>query len=180
VADFKYDMFISYAHLDDNPDEGVRWVTSLQDVLAVLLRRRLGRVARIWRDTDQLKTLEDFENKIFEALRESASMVLVTTPAFVKREWFTKEYEQFLAAEKPALQDRTRVLIVYKTKMAKDELPEYFRQFIGFHMFREDAEGAASTLKPTGDTCEQFFVKCSDIAIAIQELIAPSDGPSTT
>lgn len=178
MFDWKYDAFISYAHLDDNPDAGVRWVTSLQDVLAVLLQRRLGRAARFWRDTEQLKTLDDFENKIFEALRESASMVLVTTPAFVKREWFTKEYERFLATQRQSFQDKTRILIVYKTKMAQDELPEYFRQFLGFRMFREDAEGAASTLQPTN---QQWFSRADDIAVAIQELIAAlSDRPSTS
>jgi hypothetical protein len=130
VSDYKYDAFISYAHLDDNPDAGVRWVTSLQTALAGDLEHHLGRAARIWRDTEQLETLDDFEIKILAALQESVSMVVVTTPAFVKREWFTKEYQHFRATNEHSVQDRSRILIVYKTKTTQDEVPEYFRQFL--------------------------------------------------
>ena len=175
MSEFKYDVFISYAHTDNNPEAGVRWVDSLQDALAKFLQFRLGRAARIWRDTAQLKTGDDFETKILEALEQSASIVVATTSTFVKREWFTKEYQQFLAAEKPPIPNKTRILIVYKTKMAQEELPEYFRQFIGFNMFVEEPEGETSTLLPTGETNQLFFLKASKIADAIQQTVAQSD-----
>jgi hypothetical protein len=179
VSDYKYDAFISYAHLDDNPDAGVRWVTSLQTALARYLEHHLGRAARIWRDTEQLETLDDFENKILAALQESASLVVVTTPAFVKREWFTKEYEHFRATNEHSDPDKSRILIVYKTKTTEDEVPEYFRQFIGFRMFSEDDEGTTSTFIPD-KTLQHFWLTVAKIGRAIQELIARSDGPPTT
>ncbi|HXP02517.1 MAG TPA: hypothetical protein VN808_00240, partial [Stellaceae bacterium] len=45
VPGFKYDVFVSYAHVDDRPLVGAElgWVSTLQRNLFMLLDRRLGR-----------------------------------------------------------------------------------------------------------------------------------------
>jgi hypothetical protein len=54
VPDFEYDIFISYAHVDDltTPGEAKGWITTFEEFLAVLLSKKVGRIGsvKIWRD----------------------------------------------------------------------------------------------------------------------------------
>ncbi len=134
MTPFRFDVFISYAHLDDLPIDGSRWITRLQGILAGFLSRPLGRKANIWRDVEQLGTDSDFEQEIYRGLRESATLVTVVTQVFLKREWFTKEYQEFLRNQRLTVTDIGRVFVVYPIPMERSELPEYIRQFIGYDL----------------------------------------------
>ena len=65
-----------------------------------------------------------------------------------------------------------------KTPITEDELPEYFKQFLGVKMWTRDDDVEDATV--TFLTGQIFFSRVNEIAKVIQELIAPSDGPPTT
>ena len=82
--DFKYDLFISYAHLNNEKagslDKG--WVTDLHETLRVKLAEKLFVPPAIWRDAGGLdgKVIDD---GIREALENSAVFLAVVSGAFL-------------------------------------------------------------------------------------------------
>ena len=46
VPGFEYDLFISYAHVDNltTPNESKGWITTFEEFLAVFLSRRVGEI----------------------------------------------------------------------------------------------------------------------------------------
>jgi TIR domain-containing protein len=95
---YEYDLFISYAHLDNQPtDTGTAegWIAAFHRDLRLRLSQYLGRRATIWRD-DQLTADDDFEAAIVTALKKSAVLVIVMSPTFVDRQWFEKEFSAFI------------------------------------------------------------------------------------
>lgn len=52
MARFRKDLFISYAHIDNQPlnPEEKGWVSRFHASLEALLSMRLGQTAKIWRD----------------------------------------------------------------------------------------------------------------------------------
>ena len=65
MAHFRKDLFISYAHIDNQPlspaEKG--WVSRFHASLDALLSMRLGQTAKIWRD-DKLQGNDAFANEI--------------------------------------------------------------------------------------------------------------------
>ena len=129
-----YDAFLSYAHLDDEADSGTGWVTNFQAVLAASLAQQLGRPAKLWRDREFLDINHPFEGQITSALNQSAVMVSIVSTTFVVREWFSREYQEYLRVAPPPSSNRGRIFIVYKNALPRKELPAYFQQFLGYQM----------------------------------------------
>ena len=62
---FEYDLFISYAHIDNQhyPDVPKGWIDYLHERLEVSLSKRLGRTPKIWPDR-KLRGNEVFNDEI--------------------------------------------------------------------------------------------------------------------
>ena len=91
---YKHDVFISYAHLDNELTGGAGRITLFHRDLDTMLSTCLGRPAIIWRD-DQLTVDDDFNSAIMDALNNSAVLVIVMSPTFIERDWFQKEFSAF-------------------------------------------------------------------------------------
>src|SRR5262249_21635786 len=82
----KPDIFLSYAHVDDEPDPAFPdrpgWVTTLVRVLEKRLAQKLGRVDSygLWRDA-QLAGHVELTPEILGRLRDAAVLLLVLSPA---------------------------------------------------------------------------------------------------
>ena len=78
MSSFKYDAFLSYAHLDDErPSENVEgWITAFQKALNLQCQHKLKRSVRIWRD-DSI-ALNDMTNqdKVKKIIAEKLSVDL--------------------------------------------------------------------------------------------------------
>src|SRR5438067_3984115 len=70
--DFEYDLFISYAHIDNQhySDVPKGWIDYLHDRLEISLSKRLGRTPKIWRDR-KLRGNEVFNDEINADFRRS-------------------------------------------------------------------------------------------------------------
>ena len=100
-----YDIFVSYAHADDDIPAGARngWVTTLVEELNKVLRRKLGGCgARIWMD-HQLAANANVLNTLLATVRSSRTLLLVMSPGYHQSVWCQRELGNFLsqfAAEK--------------------------------------------------------------------------------
>src|SRR4030095_3418127 len=93
-----YDMFVSYAHADDEIPAGARngWVTTLVEELNKVLRRKLGGSgARIWMD-HQLAANANVLDTLLARLRSSRILLLVMSPGYRQSVWCQPELGSFL------------------------------------------------------------------------------------
>jgi hypothetical protein len=147
---YEYDLFISYAHLDNElTDTGTAegWITAFQGDLQISLSHHLGRRATIWRD-DQLTPDDDFEAAIVTALKKSAVLVIVMSPTFVERQWFDKEFSAFInAAEERGgllINDLARTFNVMIRATPREQMPDHLRKLLGYEFFLPAPEHSGS------------------------------------
>ena len=90
VPYYKHDIFVSYAHVDNEPLAGAdtRWVTNLVTGLQPLLGQKLGRADAysLWMDYE-LRGNEPVTPDILSQLHETALLVLILSPGYLASEW---------------------------------------------------------------------------------------------
>jgi hypothetical protein len=94
------DIFVSYAHADDEVPQGAKsgWVTTLVEELRKILRRKLGGGgAQLWMD-HQLAANENVSRELLAKLRASRTLVLVMSPGYQKSDWCQRELANHLLA----------------------------------------------------------------------------------
>src|SRR5215471_10660393 len=96
---YEKDLFISYAHLDDQPltPQQQGWVSQFHAYLDKALTWNLGHKPVIWRD-QRLTGNEKFTNEIAEQLGKAAILISVLSPCYVESEWCRREIEEFCKA----------------------------------------------------------------------------------
>jgi hypothetical protein len=113
----KPDVFISYAHVDDEPDpafsERPGWVTTLVRCLEQRLAKKLGRVDSyaIWRDA-KLAGHVELTPDIIGRLRDAALLLLVLSPAYLASEWCRRELALFYETIRGKSAARGRIFVV--------------------------------------------------------------------
>lgn len=141
MANFKKDLFISYAHIDNQPlsPEHEGWISRFHSSLNALLSMRLGKQARIWRD-DKLQGNDVFADEIVAQFGETAVLVSVLTPRYLKSEWCTREVSEFCeraeASGGVVVSHKARVFKVMKTPVdTEDSLPPILREMLGYEFY---------------------------------------------
>ncbi|MGI9238376.1 MAG: TIR domain-containing protein [Woeseiaceae bacterium] len=140
---FNDDVFISYAHLDNEPliknTDG--WVSDFHHSLRVRVSQLLGKESSVWRDR-KIKGNDFFDDAIIERVKSAALLVSVFTPRYIRSEWCTRELIQFCDAARKTgglrVLDKTRVFKVLKTPVPPEQHPEQVRDCIGYEFFRID------------------------------------------
>lgn len=177
---FKQDVFISYAHIDNQPftPEQKGWVTLLHSVLQTMLNQLLGKVANIWRD-ERLQGNDDFSAEISDKFPETATLISVLTPRYLQSSWCTKEIQTFCRIAEITgglfVENKVRVFKVIKTPIVRTEaekaLPREVGKATGYEFFEEGQ--AAPELDPAfGETYRQkFFLKTRMLAGDIAGLL---------
>ena len=95
---FEYDIFISYAHVDnetlDENDKG--WVEQFHRAFAILINQRVGRADRlkIWRD-EKLGPFTEFDAEISDRLKSAALLLSLTSNAYLASDYCKKELACF-------------------------------------------------------------------------------------
>jgi hypothetical protein len=93
---FEKDLFISYAHLGNQPlaPRQVGWITQLHATLQALLDTRLGTKAEIWRD-EKLTSNDIFRQEIVDQFPKTALFLSVVSPRYLTSEWCRREVATF-------------------------------------------------------------------------------------
>lgn len=92
----KNDVFVSYAHADDEPD---RWVTHFVKRL-LAERNRSEMEIGVWWDRRSLPRSGPFPFTLREAVQSSCVMCNVVSTAYMKSNWCGEERETFLSSIK--------------------------------------------------------------------------------
>jgi hypothetical protein len=177
---FENDMFISYAHVDNQPltDGDKGWVTRFHATLAKLLAMRLGRDTKIWRD-DKLQGNDVFSNEIVARFKHSAVLLSILTPRYLNSEWCTREAHEFCQSARETgglvVGNKSRVFKVIKSPISKqksESLPGPMRGLLGYEFFTLK-DGASLEFDPAyGPEYAQLLnVSTARLASEIQQLL---------
>jgi hypothetical protein len=151
---FEQNIFISYAHIDDQPltpgQQG--WITQFHATLGALLSMRLGRKAKIWRD-EKLQGNDIFSNEIVAQFKKSAVLVSILTSRYLNSEWCTREAREFCQSAQQTgglmVGNKSRVFKVIKTPVdTQESLPALMKDLLGYEFFTVK-DGAPLELDPT-------------------------------
>lgn len=143
VPDFKNDVFISYAHIDNQTltEEQRGWIDEFHHALELRLQELLGDKPKIWRDL-KLQGNDIFSETLAEQYSNAAVLVSVMTPRYVNSKWCLKELQEFIKnAEQNkgfVVGDKARVFKVLKTLVPRDKQPDEVRGMLGYEFYEVD------------------------------------------
>src|SRR5215510_8622094 len=124
---FEHDIFISYAHIDNESMYGSEhgWIALLHKGLGIRLAQLLGRESRIWRDS-RLTHTDPFPPDVLKQLSRAALLVSVLSPRYVNSDWCLRELNEFhKLAVKSAPDTVGNMLRILKTIKTPIELEEH-------------------------------------------------------
>ncbi|HEX6623679.1 MAG TPA: toll/interleukin-1 receptor domain-containing protein [Pyrinomonadaceae bacterium] len=144
LPSFDYDLFISYAHVDNQPGGRRGWVHRFQEELVLRLDRRLGRIgaAKIWWDS-QLDGSQVFGQKIRNTINRSALFLALTSEGYLRSDYCRDELNWFCEkaeAEPPTLivGDRARVFNVLLDNIPHTRWPARYGGTNGYPFYDEE------------------------------------------
>ena len=184
---FKNDIFISYAHLDNIPvtdgDQG--WVSGFHRSLFGFVTQYLGKKPRVWRDT-KLQGNGKFGPEIIEALEQAAVLVAILSPCYVVSDWCQREvqtfYDRASQSSNPCPVDQRMFKVLKFPWSQEHDEPNLLQELLGYRFYREDlASGKVKEIRPDFGRVmeEEYKQKIADLAIEItQQLKALSQSQS--
>ncbi len=99
VPGYEYDIFISYAHVDNfcYPGQEDGWIKQFYQNLNLMLARRFGRMdsVKIWWDSKKLDGSVLFDDSIASGIEKSAIMICLDSPGYKASEYCRKELATF-------------------------------------------------------------------------------------
>lgn len=176
---FEKDIFISYAHIDNEPlvegDKG--WISEFHRALEVRLAQLLGERPKIWRDT-KLDGNHNFNDEIVSQFPKIALLISIITPRYVKSEWCVKELIEFKKASDQniglEINNKSRIFKVIKTPVEIDKHPEDIQGLLGYDFFwiDEETKRVKEFSKVFGnDNQQHYWSKLDDVAHDIVSLL---------
>ena len=119
IPGFAYDIFLSYAHVDNSTalpkEEG--WISQFHQHLVDKLAKRFGRLdmVKIWWDKRSLDGGVGFDQTIQSAIEQSAVFLAFTSPGYLQSEYCREERQAFYTKAKAdpwslTIDNRPRIL----------------------------------------------------------------------
>lgn len=177
--DFLNDIFISYAHLDnETPDKSHEgWISWFHRCLEFRVAQLYGARPKIWRDP-KLQGNDVFDKEIVGQFDKVAFFVAVLSPRYLKSKWCIREVDTFSKAAEATgglqVDNKSRIFKVVKTPTSYKEHPTILQRLLGYDFFKYDPE--------TGDPMEfdkiqnpnlepDFWRRLNDLALDITRLM---------
>ncbi len=170
---FDNDIFVSYAHVDNEPfDNPQGWIDRFDQKLRLRVAQLLGTPPSVWRDT-RLQGNEYFAGSIGDGISSTRLMLSVVSPRYVNSVWCRGEVREFsLRAAQTGdatAGNLTRVFKVVKTHVPEEEMPEELRGLLGYHFYEFDERGRPREFRqddpPNKD--QRYWDRLEDIALDI-------------
>lgn len=153
VPGFDCDVFISYAHVDNlklgQEEDSLGWVHNLAADLKKLLAQKLGRQewGKIWLDQRMLAGDLPLTPEIHQAVRHSATLLVILSEGYLQSAWCDQERALFLEAAAQSGGAEGRLFVVQLTEIERERWPEPFADLPGYEFFsKADPDGPARTL----------------------------------
>lgn len=147
-----HDLFISYAHIDNEPYEPGQqgWVDKFDQHLYVAVNRRMGTRIKIqrhnaspkqfevWRDP-RLRGNDHVYQGIMSALSQASFLLIVLSPSFINSRWCLRELRRF--RKQPCAEDiyvGTKSKILKVVKLTPERQPRLVEQIKGYEFCAYD------------------------------------------
>lgn len=177
---YEHDIFVSYAHLDNVPDEGVAqgWVTTFFQNLEKRLKQKLGSgEVSLWMDHRELVNHAPLTPQIMESLQQTATFLVIASPGYLASEWCNREREEFLRLMKQRTDSGSRIFLVELDKVEPSEFPHEFSDLIGYRFWvPEKTTGIPRTLgTPVPDPSDhEYYTQlnriCVELAVELKRI----------
>ncbi len=183
ISGFEYDIFISYAHVDNNTITGQKsgWIQKFYEYLKQMLDRRYGRmdVLKIWWDDKKLDGTKLFDDSIKDGIENSALLICLNSPGYSQSHYCLKELDFFYQKcgnEKPGLKvgDRSRIVHILLNNIANEEWPEELSGTTGFPF--HDAREKDDFGDPMDIGSKRFIKQMRELRDALWGLISEFKG----
>ena len=174
---FDPEIFISYAHLDDEAGwRGHKWISDFHRALEIRVSQLLGRQIQIWRDP-KLHGNEPLTDALVSRVRGAATLVSIVSPRYLKSDWARRELREFCASATISLKNRSRVFKVVKTPVLRAEEMPPLPELLGYEFFKTDPTiGRPREFDdPEG---REYWDKIEDVAQDLSQLLAMLDDPA--
>ena len=138
VPKFRHDLFVSYAHADNQPVAGVKgFVSQLVDDLKVAVGRKVGKELDLWWDHYNLSGNTRVTPEIMRAAGDSAAIIVVVSRAYLKSEWCGRERSAFIEPLERRPSSRfDPIFIVSMDPVDQETLPTVLRDRTGYLFYR--------------------------------------------
>jgi hypothetical protein len=156
-----HDIFVSYAHLDNLAPAGRSgrgWVDAFVEPLTVQLKKRLGSGAvDLWIDR-ALPGNMPLTPEILTAVRESALLLVVMSPAYLSSQWCARERNAFLEVARDRVADG-RIFIARCLDENLGDRPAEFGDLNGYEFFMKDPDTGVPRSLGDPDPNEPAFLR---------------------
>ncbi|HBL30163.1 MAG TPA: hypothetical protein DD490_25285 [Acidobacteria bacterium] len=177
-----WDVFVSYAHADDEPPAGATkgWVTTLADELRKVLRRKLGvREARIFMD-HQLAGNKGVTAELLATVRASRALLLLMSPGYRRSSWCQWELVRFLEAQTER-NHRDHVFVLETEPLDRAGWPPALQELIPIRFWHRDFEDKAPRLMgfpvPKLDEDNPYWRNLNELAHLIARQLEDAEEP---
>jgi tetratricopeptide (TPR) repeat protein len=112
----EYEIFLSYSRPDNAPipaSAAQGWVTALRDQIIEDHRRFSTAPLRIFFDTDEIKDMDDWRQRILLALRHSKILLVCLSPAYFRSQYCRWEWEEYLRRQVHHLMGSESIATIY-------------------------------------------------------------------
>ena len=178
VPGFEHDVFVSYAHVDNQPllvPGGVTagWVDTLVENLQRLLSQQLGRKewGKLWFDPT-LRGDEPFPPVLQEAVSRSATLLVIFSEGYLQSDWCRREREAFFQAAAQRGDTPGRLFVVQLMDIERSRWPQEFGDLLGYEFFSKEREHApVRTLRMLADDTgnQLYFRRLDDLSRELAE-----------
>lgn len=176
--EFDQNLFISYAHIDNQPVPPAErgWITQFHETLGALLSMRLGKTATIWRDL-KLQGNDTFGAEIVDRFNSSAALVSILSSRYLNSEWCRREAQEFCSGAKAkgglVIDNKSRLFKVMKMPVDRSQsLPPEMNEVLGYE-FYTIKDGAPLELDPGygPEYAQQYKQKVAKLAWDIAQIL---------
>jgi hypothetical protein len=171
---FKYDIFISYRHLDNQSG----WIDNFHDHLRIRLSEFLGHEVKIWRDTKKLQG-EYFADEIRDNIKEAKVFISIMSPGYIdpSSDWCLRELQEFSRLAN-RIGNKPRIIKVVKTPVPREKYPQAIQgsnDFMFYDLDPDNDKPLFFSQVSTGPLYQKYLSKVDDVALYIKDLFAEMD-----
>ena len=186
IESFKYDIFISYSHIDNEKTPGTTysWIEMFYEELTLSLWQSIGtKKIDIWWDNKRLDGGVAFDGAIEKGIKDSAIFLCLNSPSFLNSDYCQKELDLFYkkAHDEPygiKIKDRPRIVNVLLYNIPYTRWPYELNGTTGFafHDGKDDDDNGDPVLYTAVDYKERLH-KLRDSLIELIEILRKPPPP---
>lgn len=173
VPSFKYDIFVSYSHVTDEPtiDWTKGWVSSFSDDLRKLLQQKLGPDISIWIDKTNLRRSANYLTTIQDEVRSSALLLTVNSDPYLSSTFCEREVRHFKESWSTATSQEERpILQIFQSVGPSGIVPKIEGNHNGF-FFCVEPKSSIESGDPFPPRSPRYKSALKNVAREIQGLL---------